>query len=268
VSEQIADHDRAAAAGGSGALRVEEVMGTTVTLDIRDQLLGLAAVERAVAEAVNILHAADRTFSTYDPGSDISRLRRGATSMDRCAPEVAAVLRLCAQARQDTHGWFDPWAMPDGLDPTGLVKGWAAHGAMRCLASHGVQHATVNAGGDLVVIGNASGRYDGSGWRTGVVDPSRPDRLIDVVRGSDLAVATSGSYERGPLAIDPESGDVVQRLASATVVCPDLAFADAYATAAMAQGPSAMAWLTAVPGIRALLVTTKGDVLCHGWTAA
>ena len=22
-------------------------------------------------------------------------------------------------------GWFDPWAMPGGVDPTGLVKGWA-----------------------------------------------------------------------------------------------------------------------------------------------
>lgn len=251
---------------GSGVLRVEAVMGTTVTLDIRDQHLAPAAADRAVAEAEGILRAADRTFSTYHPDSDISRLRRDDTSLECCAPQVAEVLDLCAQARRDTHGWFDPWAMPGGLDPTGLVKGWAAHNALRCLAAHGVQHAMVNAGGDLVVIGNASGRDDGSGWRTGVADSGRRDHVIDVVHGSDHSVATSGDYERGPLAVDPASGEVVRRLAAATIVGPDLAFADAYATAAMAQGSGALAWLSRLPGIRALLITPDGCVLRDRWT--
>jgi hypothetical protein len=31
----------------------------------------------------------------------------------------------CEAAREASDGWFDPWAMPGGYDPTGLVKGWA-----------------------------------------------------------------------------------------------------------------------------------------------
>ena len=41
---------------------------------------------------------------------------------------MAEVLRPpAAQARDASGGWFDPWAMPGGYDPTGLVKGWAVH---------------------------------------------------------------------------------------------------------------------------------------------
>lgn len=251
---------------GTGAVRVEPVMGTTVTLDIRDRHLSRAARQLALADAVDVLHAADRTFSTYDPNSDISALRRGATTLERCLPVVSIVLRLCLQARQDTDGWFDPWAMPGGPDPTGLVKGWAARRALHALAGHGVLHAMVNAGGDVVVSGNATGRTDGFGWRVGVLDPEQRDRVIDVLQGTDLAVATSASYERGSLAIDPRTGKVVRRLASVTVAGPDLALADAYATAAAAHGPSALTWLTRLADIRALLITTDGVVLSHRWT--
>ena len=36
----------------------------------------------------------------------------------------------CQRAKNLTAGWFDPWAMPGGIDPTGYVKGWAAQLAL------------------------------------------------------------------------------------------------------------------------------------------
>lgn len=54
-------------------VRAEPVMGTVVSLDIRDQGVPGAAVDAAVAW----FHEVDATFSTYRPESEISRISRG-----------------------------------------------------------------------------------------------------------------------------------------------------------------------------------------------
>ena len=244
-----------------GLLHVEFVMGTAVTLDLRDRHLPAGTLEEAVRHAVAVLHAADRTFSTWRSDSPVSRLGRGEIALSQCPAELGAVLRLCDEARTASGGWFDPWAMPGGVDPTGLVKGWAAQRALHAMRQVGVRHATVNAGGDVMVTGDASGDGDGSGWTIGVTDPSDTTVVITTIQGTGLGVATSGAYERGTLAVDPRTGRRVCRLASATVVGPDLARADALATAATAHGPAALDWLQALPGIDALLVDLDGTVL-------
>jgi hypothetical protein len=81
-------------------------------------------------------HRVRGRFSTRQAGSEISRLRAGTLASARCAADVHEVIHLCAQARVMTAGWFDPWAMPGGFDPTGLVKGWAARRASTMLLSH------------------------------------------------------------------------------------------------------------------------------------
>jgi len=248
----------------TGRVHVEPVMGITVTLDVRDPDVSQSRLESAFATAVAVLHEADRVFSTYDPDSSISRLRRGTAVLGECPPDVADVLTVCDVAYAQTDGWFDAWAMPGGVDPTGLVKGWAAQRALRALTQHGIRHAVVSAAGDLAVTGNASGLDDGSGWRVGVLDPADSARVFDSLRVTGTGVATSASYERGPLAIDPDTRQPVQRLASATVVSPDLALADAYATAAMAHGPDALRWLERLTGARAIFVTLDGRVLRSG----
>lgn len=245
----------------TGRMHVESVMGTAVTIDIRDPEIATPVLDGALSAAIGVLHEADRTFSTYDPRSYVSRLRRGAVTVDQCPDVVRQVLDLGATARTRTDGWFDPWAMPGGLDPTGLVKGWAGHRALRVLVDHGVRHAVVNAGGDLAVVGSAWGRDDGSGWRVGVVDPHDPGAVLETIPCTDMGVATSGAYERGPLGFDPHAQLPAQRLASATVLAPDLALADAYATAAVAQGPDALAWLARLADVRAVLVTHEGTML-------
>jgi thiamine biosynthesis lipoprotein len=64
-----------------------------------------------------------------------------------------------------------------------------------------------------------------------------------VLTGTELAVATSGTYERGLHVIDPRTGRPAGRLRSVTVVGRDLAVADAYATAAVAMGEAGLRWL-------------------------
>jgi thiamine biosynthesis lipoprotein len=113
---------------------LEDVMGTIVTIDVyaAAEVTGseLDVLRGQLARAQAVLHHADEVFSTWQPDSPVSRLRRGEISLDQAPPEVAEVLEACATARALSHGWFDPWAMPGGVDPTGYVKGWAAQRAL------------------------------------------------------------------------------------------------------------------------------------------
>ncbi len=243
-----------------GRVHVEPVMGTTVTLDIRDSALSEQGLDTAIERAVALLHQADRVFSTWNTHSPLSQLRADLCELKQCPPDVLGVLVRCARAKELTRGWFDPWAMPGGLDPTGLVKGWAAQRALIAMAAAGVQHAMVNAGGDIAVLGSALADHALPGWNVAITNPHQPAEYLTVANLRRGGIATSGAYERGSLAIDPRSGKLVQRLASATVLADDLGLADACATAATAQGPAALDWLNDL-NLHALLVTLDGTIL-------
>jgi thiamine biosynthesis lipoprotein len=82
-----------------------------------------------------------------------------------------------------------------------------------------------------------------------------------VVEISDGAVATSGIAERGLHVYDPHTGRPAVDLASVTVVGADLGTTDAYATAALAMGLAAPAWLERLDGYSAYVVDATG----HAW---
>ncbi|HEX2307309.1 MAG TPA: FAD:protein FMN transferase [Jatrophihabitantaceae bacterium] len=79
---------------------------------------------------------------------------------------------------------------------------------------------------------------------------------IDTISG--LAIATSGTAERGLHVVDPHSGAPAVDIASLTVIEPDLATADALATAGVAMGRRARDWLESVPGHVALAIMADG----------
>lgn len=83
----------------------------------------------------------------------------------------------------------------------------------------------------------------------GIAHPFVRDRLATVVEGHDLAVATSGTYERGEHILDPHTRAAApDPLVALTVIGPDLATTDAYATAAFAMGAGAgVEWLAEQP---------------------
>ncbi len=223
-----------------------------------DPSVASSAVAAAAARAIAVLHHVDEVFSTWQPDSPMSRVRRGEIEIAAAPPELAAVLELCRTARDASGGWFDPWSMPGGVDPTGLVKGWAAELAVgRVRKAAGVAGALINAGGDVAVCGEPA---PGQPWRVGIRHPLAVDRLLTVVTlgGHDRAVATSGSYERGDHVLDPRSGAPAAGLLSATVVGPDLAFVDALATGLFASGGRALPRIAGLRGYSALIVQADG----------
>lgn len=234
-------------------------MGTVVVIDIYvDGDVGADSVAEAVQRAAAALHHADEVFSTWKSDSAISRLRRGAISLAEAPPEVGEVLALCESARRLTHGWFDPWVMPGGVDPTGYVKGWAAQQSLAALRAEGICGAIVNAAGDIASFGSMSG---GQPFCFGIVDPRDPGRLACTVT-SPGGLATSGTYERGEHLIDPTTGQARSRVASATVTGPDLGLADAVATALAVAGDDGLAFVEDLDGYEALTVSFEGDQSC------
>lgn len=231
-------------------------MGTVFSVHINDP----GDWSPAVARVVELLHEVDRVFSPYRAESDVSRLARGAIRLPGCRPELADVLALCAEATARTDGYFS--AHVDGrLDPTGLVKGWSIQRAADLLAAAGATSYGVNGGGDMQLAG---GRGDGRPWRVGIAHPRHPGALATVVSGHDLAVATSGSAERGAHITDPHTGRPARGLAAVTVTGPSIVWADAYATAACAMGRGARTWLTGLGGYEAYVVDDDG----HCWATS
>lgn len=235
-------------------------MGTVFTIDVRDD--GDWAI--AIAEAVTWLNHVDEVFSTYRPDSEIRRLGRGDLRLQDTREEVREVLALCEQVRLDSDGAFT--TTPFGLlDPSALVKGWAIDRASLLLRSHGSVNHAVNGGGDMQLAGESA---PGRAWRVGIAHPLRHDDLCAVVQGRDLAVATSGTAERGPHIVDPATGAPAADLASLTVVGERLTMADAYATAAFAMGHRARAWVEGLPGYEAMAVAADGGTWASSGFAA
>lgn len=128
-----------------------------------------------------------------------------------------------------------------GLSLDGIAKGYIVDRGVTALRSHGFHNVYVEAGGDLMVCGQKDSR---SPWRIGL-RPPRPERLEKpvIIEVSDRAVATSGDYLqaftpdlKNHHILSPKSGFSPPELASCTVTAPNVALADALATAVMVLG--------------------------------
>lgn len=240
-------------------IRTENVMGTVVSFRLRSDQPAANTSAAAVEDACRLLWQADEVFSTWRADSPLSRLRRGEVSLEEVPAVVRQVLRLCQDVKERTRGWFDPWAMPGGVDPTGLVKGWAVEQVVGALRRAGVGAALVNAGGDLAGFAPPGSEP----WRIGVRHPWLADRFACILT-VDAAVATSGPYERALELIDPHTGKVATGIASATVTGPSLAVADGFATALAVGGDDAMEAVAEISGYEAYLIRDDGT---ERWTA-
>lgn len=241
--------------------RIFPVMGTmgSIVVSRDDQArLGEDAVVFASAAAKAELDLLEQRFSHYRADSEISRWIRGESLSADAVADIEHVLRACGRLEAESDGAFrmrNP--RTDSIDTAGYVKGYAIGRAVEVLRRLDVRNAVVGVGGDAMCIGRAD---DGRPWRVAVQDPRRSHAIVAMVDASDRAVATSGTAERG---------DHIWRAApmsrtgllSFTVIGPDIALVDAYATIGFAMGEDGMAWVREREGYRSLLVRTDGSML-------
>jgi thiamine biosynthesis lipoprotein len=239
-----------------GLRRVEHIMGMPIVLDVRDEDVD----EVAVDAMFDWLRWVDTVFSTYKEDSEISRYNRGELALGDAHPEVARVLEHCEQLRSETGGYFDVRAASaDVVDPSGFVKGWSVDRGAAMLDAAGLRNYALNAAGDMCLRGRAVPELC---WRVGIQHPLERDKVARVIETTGLAVATSGEYARGEHVFDPHTHRPPEGVLSVSITGPELATADAYATAAFAMGAErATHWTARLRGYEAMTILADGRVL-------
>ncbi len=246
-------------------VRTAIIMGLPFSLHVRVSGRGgtpdTTAIDNAVQRVWADVRQADRVFSTYRTGSDTSRIRRGELRVQDADPAVGTVLDLAEVARRVTGGSFDVCA-GGTLDPSGIVKSWAAVRAAEHLRELGMAFY-LNAGGDILLRGIPAEHHivspdDPTSWRIGIEHPDDPAGLLAVLEVGDRAIATSGSVHRGAHILDPRTGSPATGIIQASVTGPSLVWADVLATAVVAGGMDRLDRAQWPPGYDLLLVTDSG----------
>jgi thiamine biosynthesis lipoprotein len=246
-------------------VRVEPVMGTMVSVDVRDEVEPDVAT-RSLDAFFEALREIDRRFSPWRADSEISALSDGRLLEAEASPDLRWILAVCDHLAITSGGAFDArHHRADGrVDPSGFVKGWAIEEAAATFSEHGLRNVSINAGGDILATGRPSRAGEPArGWRVGIRHPHHADRIAATLEVADQAVATSGLYERGDHLRDARTSAPPRALSSLTVVGPSLAWADAYATAAFVMGLDGPEWVASHAGYGALAITP--DERLH-WT--
>jgi thiamine biosynthesis lipoprotein len=234
------------------SVHVERVMGTVVSFELR----GRGDHPLALGEAVAWLHAVDRRFSTYRADSEVSLFRRGELSGSP-SDDLLEVMAACEAVSAASGGAFDTH-LAAGFDPSGYVKGWSVDRAAAILVAHGCDEWSINAGGDVRVSAPETAP---SPWRIGIQHPFDRAALGTVLHARQLAVATSGRYERGDHIEDPQNRTAATAVAAVTVCGPALGLADAFATAAFVLGAEGPAWVSGLEGYECWSVLHDGRVV-------
>jgi len=121
-----------------------------------------------------------------------------------------------------------------GITLAGAAKGYAVDRAGALLRQNNIDHALVNAGGDIVAIG---GKTDTHPWKIAIRDPKEKTRFAGTVELRDQAIATSGTYWRPFNDIfDAKEGKPARGVVSATVVAERAIDADILATSIFVLG--------------------------------
>ncbi|WP_121812250.1 FAD:protein FMN transferase [Mucilaginibacter kameinonensis] len=126
----------------------------------------------------------------------------------------------------------------------GIGKGYAADRAKAVMQQMGVQSGVVNASGDLSAWGTQA---NGRPWTVGIANPDWSSEVFSYLEMSNLAVATSGNYEKFAIidgkryshTINPRTGLPVTGIKSVTIITAHAELADAMATPVMVMGVSA-----------------------------
>ncbi len=251
--------------------RAEPVMGTAarVTAFHDDGGMARTAVEATLAE----LRRLDLLMSPFREGGEVRRLNEQGVLED-ASDETLDVLRAGKRHSELSGGAFDIAVGSDGgwrdvvingscvrlengarVDVCGVGVGYSVDRAAGVLRDTGVEHGLVNVGGDVRAVGSRGF----TPWRVAVRDPFS-DGQVAVADLSDLALTTSGNYERRHI-VDPETGAPPRGLASVTTVAERCVDADALATAAFVLGPERGSEMVEGAGDGYLFVAEDGDVL-------
>lgn len=151
------------------------------------------------------------------------------------------------------------------LDLGGIAKLPILAAGLQVLRAHGIDHALVNGGGDVL----ATSHDDRPAWRVGVRDPRNPSQLLGLVALRQGVLASSGDYERAFVqhgrrfhhVLDPATGYPTEGPRGVTLLADSVDALNGLGATVMVMGAHAGRTLLAgTPGVAALIVERDGTV--------
>lgn len=148
----------------------------------------------------------------------------------------------------------------------GIGKGYAADKAAQLLRNKGVTSGIVNASGDLITWGN---QPNGNPWTISLAHPDLPTEAFSKLNISNLAVATSGNYEKFVMidgkkyshTINPKTGYPISGIKSVSIICPIAELADALATPVTIMGVEAgLNLINQLNGVEGIIIDDQNHV--------
>ena len=147
-----------------------------------------------------------------------------------------------------------------------IGKGYAADKTKELLVSKGVAAGIINASGDMNTWGKDP---NGKAWTVGITNPLKKDKILSVFPISDLAVVTSGNYEKFVMIggkryahiIDPRTGWPASGISSVTVFAENAEMANGLSTAIVVLGKDAgLKMMEQFPLVRVIIIDDNGKV--------
>ncbi|MGH2272391.1 FAD:protein FMN transferase [Anaerohalosphaeraceae bacterium U12dextr] len=148
------------------------------------------------------------------------------------------------------------------LDVGAIAKGYAVDIAMEAMRTQGAVAGMVDLGGNVRCFGPGPA---GGNWYIGLRDPRHTEKTLIKLRLNEMAVATSGDYERYAVVdgqpqshiLNPKTSESVKELASVTIIAPTAMQADALSTAVSVLGKEkGLALIEKIPGVEAIVMTS------------
>lgn len=148
----------------------------------------------------------------------------------------------------------------------GIGKGYAAEMTRQLLKKLGVTGGVVNASGDISTWGKQA---EGNDWTIGIANPNHAQLPFSYMNISDMAVATSGNYEKFVIidgkkyshTIDPRTGLPVSGIRSVTIISPNAEIADAMATPVTIMGvKSGLNMINQIKQLACIIIDDKNKI--------
>jgi thiamine biosynthesis lipoprotein len=216
------------------------------------------------------LRFAKETQGAFDPTvGALTRLWNFSAGDPRIPPppEIAAALARTGWQRVQIDAAAGTITLPEqgmALDLGGIAKGYALDRAADVLKKRGILSALVNAGGDVLVVGE---REPGKPWRIGVQDPRNERAMVAVANLKDRVVQTSGDYERCFVdngiryhhILNPVTGYPAGGVQSVTVVAPT-------GTTTVTAGifvlgvEAGLKYIESMPDVQGFLIDSEGRI--------
>lgn len=267
--------------------------------------------ESALSQAKDKIMALEQLWSVTDEHSEIYAVNHSSSQSVMVSSETADILSFALKMARKTDGALEPtiypvlqaWGFTTGenripsdmeikellnkvgydkvmqnntsvrlpdkmmLDLGAVGKGYAGDVIIELLKENEITSALLDIGGNIQVIGS---KPDDSEWRLGIRDPFGEGN-VGVLAVHDMAVVTSGSYERYFIGedgkqyghiINPSTGYPAESgLVSITVIAREGKLCDALSTSLFVMGlDKATSYWQLNGGFDMILITEDGEI--------